>query len=230
MCHGGCGVLVHVKDGKVIKVQGDPASPLNRGSMCPKGLASIEQLYHPDRLKHPLKRAGKRGEGKWERISWEEALNTLASRIADTKAAYGPESIALGQGTGRYYFMSVDLPMPGYRTAERGLMLLSQSRTGIMTYGDLPMCDYGRNSPSCLLVWGHNPSVSGPDGEIQFRVEDCLRRGTRLIVIDPRKTEIAEKADVWLQVRPGTDDSLALSMINVIISEGLTASGKVDRV
>ena len=76
MCHGGCGVLVHVNDGKVIKVQGDPASPLNRGSMCPKGLASIEQLYHPDRLKHPLKRAGKRGEGKWKRISWEEALNT----------------------------------------------------------------------------------------------------------------------------------------------------------
>ena len=226
-CHGGCGVLVHVENGKVVKIQGDPESPLNRGRLCPKGMASIELLYHPDRLKHPLKRAGKRGQGKWERISWEEALNTMASRIADIKAAYGPESIALGQGRGRYYFMSVlrfanALGTPNWCEPGGAQCFFPRVAAGMMTYGDLPICDYyGETNPSCLLVWGHNPTISGPDGEIQFRVKDCLRRGTRLIVIDPRKTEIAEKADLWLQVRPGTDDALALSMINVIISEGL---------
>jgi anaerobic selenocysteine-containing dehydrogenase len=227
MCHGGCGVLVHVKDDRVIKVQGDPESPLNRGKMCPKGLASIEQLYHPDRLKYPMKRAGKRGQGKWKRISWEEALGMIASRIAEIKATYGPESIALGQGTGRYYFMSVlrfanALGTPNWCEPGLAQCFFPRIATGIMTYGDLPICDYyGETNPACVLVWGHNPTVSGADGEIQFRVKDCLRRVTKLIVIDPRKTEIAEKADLWLQVRPGTDDALALSMINVIISEGL---------
>ena len=81
MCHGGCGVLVHVEDGKVIKVKGDPQSPLNKGKMCVKGLSSIEHLYHPNRLKYPLKRKGKRGEGKWARISWDEALSVVTEKI-----------------------------------------------------------------------------------------------------------------------------------------------------
>jgi anaerobic selenocysteine-containing dehydrogenase len=187
----------------------------------------MEQLYHPDRLKYPMMRTGKRGEGKWKRISWEKALDVIATKIQNIKATYGPESIALGQGTGRYYFMSVLRFANAFGTpnwCEPGLAqcFFPRVATGIMTYGDLPVCDYhGETNPACLLVWGHNPTVSGPDGQIQFLVKECLRRGTKLIVIDPRKTEIAEKADLWLQVRPGTDDALALSMINVIISETL---------
>ena len=101
MCHGGCGALVHVKDGTVIKIGGDPDSPLSKGQMCPKGLASIEHLYNPNRLKNPLKRAGARGEGKWERISWDEALDAIALNITTIKDQYGAEAIALGTGTGR---------------------------------------------------------------------------------------------------------------------------------
>ena len=88
-CHGGCGVLVHVEGGKVVKVKGDPESPLNKGKLCPKGAASIENLYHPDRLKYPMKRAGKRGEGKWKRISWDEALDTIAGKINQIKESHG---------------------------------------------------------------------------------------------------------------------------------------------
>ena len=92
----------------------------------------------------------------------------------------------------------------------------------MMTFGDFPVCDYyGDVKPDCVLVWGHNPLNSGPDGELQFHSRSLLQTDTRFIVVDPRRTEIAEKADVWLQLRPGTDDALALSMMNVIILEEL---------
>ena len=84
-CQIGCGMLVHVDNGRVIKVEGDPANPLNEGVLCAKGLASLEHLYHPDRLQHPLKRVGKRGEGRWQQITWDEALDMVASELARAK-------------------------------------------------------------------------------------------------------------------------------------------------
>ena len=85
MCHGSCGVLVHVREGKVVQLEGDPDSPLTRGKLCPKGLASIDHMYHPDRIKYPMKRLGERGEGKWERITWDEAYTILCSKIKDLR-------------------------------------------------------------------------------------------------------------------------------------------------
>ncbi len=81
MCHGVCGVLVHIKDGKVVKVKGDPDCPTSLGYICPKGRASVEYLYHPDRLKYPIQRLGSKGENKWQRISWDEALDTIARKL-----------------------------------------------------------------------------------------------------------------------------------------------------
>ncbi len=100
MCHGVCGVLVHIKDGKVVKVTGDPDCPTSFGYICPKGRASVEYLYHPDRLRYPIKRGGAKGENKWQRISWDEALDTIVQKLNAFKKEYGPESIAMGQGTG----------------------------------------------------------------------------------------------------------------------------------
>jgi thiosulfate reductase / polysulfide reductase chain A len=225
MCHGGCGALVHVKDGKVLKIQGDPESPLNRGKMCPKGLASIEHLYHPDRLKHPLRRVGKRGEGKWERISWDEALETISGKVLEIKAKNGIESVAVGMGTGRYYFMHVvrfanSIGTPNWCEPGTAQCFIPRVLTGLITYGDIMYCDYyGAVNPECVLVWGQNPLVSGPDGETQFMTGRCLARGTKVIVVDPRRTELAERAEIWLQVRPGTDAALALGMMNVMIEE-----------
>jgi len=100
-CHGGCGVLVHVRDGSIVKIEGDPDFPTNHGSMCSKGLAFHQLVYHPDRVTYPLKRAGKKGEGKWQRISWDEALDTIVNKLKQVIRDYGAESIALAQGTSR---------------------------------------------------------------------------------------------------------------------------------
>ena len=151
----------------------------------------------------------------------------IASKIDLLRGEFGPESIAIGQGTGRHYFAQAlrfanALGTPNWCEPGTAQCFIPRIVTGLMTYGDLPICDYyGEVNPACLLVWGHNPVVTEPDGEIQFRVKDCLKRGTKLIVVDPRKTEMAAKADIWLQVRPGTDDALALGLLNVMITEGL---------
>lgn len=233
MCHGGCGCLVVVKGGKVVKVSGDPGSPLNRGKMCVKGRASIRHLYNPARLKYPLKRAGKRGEGKWNRIPWDQAFEEIVKNINEVKEKYGVESIVVGQGTGRHHFHHVvrfanALGTPNWIEPGTAQCFVPRLVTGMMTFGGLPVCDYyGDVNPACLLVWGHNPVISGPDGEILFKVKECLRKGTRLIVVDPRKTEMAKSAELWLQVRPGTDDALALSMLHVIIKEKIYDTGFV---
>jgi len=98
LCLAGCGILVHMKDGKPVKVEGDPDNPINEGALCAKGLASLEYLYHPDRLKHPLKRVGERGEGKWQQITWDEALDTIAADLTKAKEQYGAESVAFIRG------------------------------------------------------------------------------------------------------------------------------------
>ncbi len=98
--HCECGVLVHVEDGRVVKIEGDPAHPMNRGFTCVKAQAYPQLLYHPNRLRYPLRRSGARGEGKWERISWEDALNDIAGKLTEVKDKYGAESIATCYGTG----------------------------------------------------------------------------------------------------------------------------------
>lgn len=224
ICHGGCGVLVHVRDNRVIRIEGDPQSPISRGTLCPKGMASIQLAYHPDRLLYPLKREGARGEGKWERISWDEAYDLLASKMKEVKTRYGAESIVLGYGTGRdneafiYRFANL-LGTPNVVTA--GHMCYGpRVSISIVTCGNLPVCDYEGN-PRCIMVWGNNAVVSNPDEYKGVYLSDALARGARLIVVDPRFTKLADRAELWLQLRPGTDVALALGMLHVIIEERL---------
>jgi anaerobic selenocysteine-containing dehydrogenase len=99
MDHGGCGLLVHVENGRITKVEPDPDSPLNRGTICAKGIAQVERMYHPDRLTVPLKRRGKRGCGEWEPISWDEALDLIVTTIGKVKSRDGAKAICFGQGT-----------------------------------------------------------------------------------------------------------------------------------
>ena len=102
-CHGVCQVLVHMEGDRVVRVAGDPDSPTSRGYLCPKGAAAPEILYHKERLTHPLKRAGNRGENKWERISWDEAISEIADRLDRVRRESGTEYFAVAQGTGRPY-------------------------------------------------------------------------------------------------------------------------------
>jgi anaerobic selenocysteine-containing dehydrogenase len=220
MCHGGCGVLVHVEDGKVVKLEGDPQSPINQGKICPKCQGSIEHMYHPKRILHPMKRIGTRGSGKWEKISWDEAYAIIVDKIQILQAKYGAETIAVGQGTGRYHFQHTirfahAIGTPNWFEPGTAQCFIPRIITSVLTYGDLLVTDYGYTGnqyPACLLVWGKNPVVSGPDGESQFRVKSALKQSPKLIVVDPRETELAKSADIWLPIRPGTDAALALAL------------------
>jgi len=223
-CHGGCGVIAHVKDGKVIKVEGDPESPISHGTLCSKGLSILQLAYHPDRVLYPMKRVGEKGEGKWQRITWDEALDTIAERFKKVIAEYGPESIVVGQGTGRdyeshlYRFANL-LGTPNVLTAGH-MCYVSRVGSTLITCGTLPIADY-EGGPKCIVIWACNPLWTNPDeykGENFWR---AYKKGAKLICIDPRKGFIANKADLWLQIRPGTDAALALGFHYVIIEEEL---------
>jgi anaerobic selenocysteine-containing dehydrogenase len=217
-------VLVYIKDGTIARIEGDPDFPTNHGTLCSKGLAFKQLVYHPDRLKYPLRRAGKKGEGKWERISWDEALDTIVNKLKEVKEEYGAESIVLAQGTSREYesflsrFASL-LGTPNVMGAGH-MCYLSRVAISLVVCGKLPIADYD-GDPQCVMVWGNNVVWTNGDeytGENLMRV---LSEGAKLVVVDPRMTYLAGRADVWLQLRPGTDCALALGMANAIIEEEL---------
>ena len=223
-CHGGCGVFVYLKDGRVTRIAGDPDCPINHGTLCSKGIAAPQLAYHPDRLTYPVRRVGPKGSGRWRRISWDEALDTIAERILAYKDGFGAESIVMGYGTGReneaviYRFANL-LGTPNVLTAGH-FCYGPRIATSILTCGSNPIVDY-ENRPGCILVWGNNLVISNPDCYKGEPFSRSLEAGARLIAVDPRCTRIAARADIWLQLRPGTDTALALGMLNVIVNEGL---------
>jgi anaerobic selenocysteine-containing dehydrogenase len=234
-CHGGCGVLLHVQDGKLVKIEGDRESPLNHGRLCPIGTNTVELVNHPGRLQYPMRRIGPRGSGKWQRITWDEALDEIAERLNAIKSEYGPWSIALGTGTGRHHIRWVSrfghaLGTPNWCEPGFAQCFHPRVNTTILTFGDFPVSDFTSGTPpKCILFWGHNPLNSGPDGETRFNVREALDANPEIIVVDPRETELAKRAKYWLQLRPGTDDALGLAMLNVIITEKLYDADFVQR-
>lgn len=234
-CHGGCGVLLHVQDGALVKVEGDRDSPLNHGRLCPIGTVTAELVNHPGRLKYPMRRIGPRGSGRWERISWDDALDEIAARLETIRREHGPWSIALGTGTGRHHIRWVSrfghaLGTPNWCEPGFAQCFHPRVNTCILTMGDFPVADYtGGTPPGCIMFWGHNPLNSGPDGETRFNVREALDSNPEIVVVDPRETELARRATFWLRLRPGTDDALALAMLNVIIEEELYDADFVER-
>ncbi|MFX1501688.1 MAG: molybdopterin-dependent oxidoreductase [Promethearchaeota archaeon] len=219
-CHGGCGVIAHVKNDRVIKVEGDPESPISCGSMCSKGLAITQLAYHPDRILYPMKKNGR----DWQRISWEEALDTITEKFNDIITKFGPEAIIIGQGTGRDYESHFSrfgnlLGTPNMLTAGH-MCYLSRVGASLTTCGRHPVCDYV-NNPKCIIIWGCNPLWTNPDEYKGISFWWAYEKGAKLIVIDPRKGFLAKKADQWLQIRPGTDAALALGFFRAIIEEEL---------
>jgi len=227
-CHGGCGVLVTVEDGVITHIEGNPETP-TQGTMCSKGLSSIQHINNPYRLKYPLKRIGKKGEGKWQRLSWDEALDTVAEKIKESIEKYGPASIAVSQGTGRgcnrythrlaRSIGTANTITPGYVCHSPRLLIY-----GLVTgYGRL-YCDYhswGGEFPKTQIVLAKQLEISSADGEMAYYFLNSLDHTKNLIVVDPRATAMTSRAALWLQVRPGTDAALLLGMMNVIINEGL---------
>ena len=245
--HGGCGAEIYVKDGKVICVEGDNKHPFNQGRLCPKGLAIPQYMYHPDRVTTPLKRVGERGEGKWEPISWEEAYGTIETRLKDIRDKHGAESVIFCQGTGRdiggpitflmYAYGSpnwVQVGLAGHAcyTPRLGAMFATQGSYCVLDASQFLEERYESKEwepPKYIIIWAQNPIAGCHDGFFGHWIIDCMKRGSRLIVIDPRSTWFSSRADVHLQNRPGTDGAIALGMLNVIINEGIYDKDFVEK-
>lgn len=230
LCGIGCGILVHIRNGIVTKVEGDIDNPLNKGALCARGSASLEYLYHPDRLKHPLKRTGERGGGKWHRISWDEALDEVTTQLIKARDNYGAESVAFVVGMAKglqdsYVSRFANVFGTPNVVWQGHVCFVSRMLASKMTYGFYAIPDYDF-PPACIVVWGKN--MANTLHHAHQRVMQAIGKGTKLIVIDPRKIDLAEKADLWLQPRPGSDLALVLAMINVIISENLYDRDFVD--
>lgn len=241
-CHcQGCGVIFTVKDGKVIKVEGDPDHPVMNGRLCVRCLAQIEFLYSEDRITHPMKRDPKdRGKDKWQRITWDEATDLIVDEVKHVTEKWGPEYISVYQGTGREVTMyAASLAYGALGTPNHASTLAAESCYGprfcvanfIMGSG-YPEIDYAANwpdrydhpgykVPEVIVIWGKNPINSNPDGMFGHAVVDLMKLGSKIITIDPRLTWTGARAEYHLQLRPGTDAALGLSLIHVIIEEGL---------
>ncbi len=231
ICNQGCDATVHVKNGEVVLVEGDRSSAVTRGTLCAKGLASRDILYHPDRLLCPMKRAGVRGEGRWERITWDEALDTIADRLRSIEREFGEEGIVLATGTNRgwvRYFMRFTNAY-GKQWIGPGIAQCFYPRiTGeMLVLGANAMENPHYDGTRCMIIWGCNPTNTWPAKAVHMMEARAL--GATMIVIDPLFSEAASKADLWLSLRPGTDAALALGMLNVIITEGLYDKAFVEK-
>lgn len=226
LCHLNCGVLATKENGRIVKIEGDPDCPHNAGFVC----ARLEQdrwkdfEYNPNRLKRPLKRIGGRGEGKWEEISWDQAFDEMAERLAKLRDEFGAETLCFVEGTYRtqsnmHYKFTNLFGTPN--TGGNGTVCYSSDMwLEPCTYGGFCSDKSDWKRADLIVLWGRNPAVS-EQLNWEWTVTNMRERGAKLLVIDPRYCEAAQEADLFLQIRPGTDSALALGMINVIIEEDL---------
>ncbi len=220
----GCGINCYVKDGRLVRVEGMKESPINRGKLCPKAFASPQWLYSPRRLEHPLVRTGARGEGKFARVSWDEALDIIAAKLNEQKKKYGPESLAVLSPQRRNYSdllyrFLIAHGSPNY--GHSGLCFVQRAFSFSYTLGAAPMPLPDFSNANLIIIWGANPVYAGtPMGNLQ-KILDARDKGARLVAIKPEMQPDAALADTWLPIRPGTDSALALAMLNVITGEKL---------
>ncbi len=247
-CHDNCGVLLYVKDGKLDRIEGDPENPFNQGRLCPRCLAAKEMIYHPDRLLYPMKRAKtERGLDTFERVSWDEAFDLITREMKAVIEKYGAKAIHVTQGTGRdingygpaaaQFFGTPNYGM-GFNSGEG--CYAPRMFSASLKAGNMFVCDFSQfhidryenpewRPPEYILIWGNNCVVSNSDGLLGHWVVECMKRGSKLIVFDPKLTWLAGRADVWLQLRSGTDTAMALAIANVIIDKGLTDADFIDK-
>ncbi len=221
----GCGIDCYVEDGRLLRVEGMKEAPLNKGTLCAKAYGSAQWLYSPQRLTHPLRRVGKKGEGKFERISWDEALDTVAEKLTEQKEKHGARSLAMLSPQARsykeymqrflYYHGSPNYGHSGICFIQRAFgMAYTLGRFDFHVTPDFEHADV-------IVVWGANPVNAFTAMGLLRRLVAARERGAKLIVIKPEMQADAAKADVWLPVRPGTDGALALAMLHVIVTEEL---------
>lgn len=221
-CSTNCGALATVKDGRVVKYGPNPDAPQSAGAFCIKGIRGAPGLVDGEnRLLHPMRRTGRRGEGQWARISWDEALDEMADRLAEVRLKYGAPAIVAAT-SGAFFSRSVvtalmmrSIGSPNWMINQDlcgGCRGVSAKITGLdITRGE----DIANTR--CALVVGRNSMMADPVEWMALKA--AKKRGAHIIVIDPKLTPVAKVADLWLAPKIGTDAALALAMINVLISE-----------
>jgi anaerobic selenocysteine-containing dehydrogenase len=224
-CPDTCALLVTVEDGVATEVKGDPDHPTTQGVLCTKVSRYVERTYHPDRILHPLRRVGKKGEGKFERISWDEALDEIATRLKSI-AARDPQGILpysycgtmgliQGESMSSRFFNKL-----GASQLERTICATAGATGYKYTIGGSIGTDIEHFQDSKLiLIWGGNPIASNL--HFWMRAQEAKRRGAKLIAIDPYRSLTAEKCHQHIALLPGTDAALALGMMHVLIAEDL---------
>lgn len=224
MCFWRCGILAKVSDGSVVRVEGNPDHPRSQGRLCARGISGWRQLEDPDRLRHPLLRVGKRGEGRWKRISWKRALDLWAEKTQETIGKNGPGSIGLFSHGLSSRFINGFMRHLGNlnRTAPSFGQCRGPRDVGFqLTFGEGPGSparhDMARSRMVVLL--GSHIGENVQTAQVA-ELAEALGRGARLVVVDPRLSVAASKAHRWMSIRPGTDTALLLAWIHVLLKEG----------
>lgn len=230
LCPGGCGLRVRTIGTRAVKIQGNPLHPVNHGGLCPRGLAGLQVLYHPDRLRSPLKNMGTRKDPRWEKISWEEAIATVAGRLRELRERRQARAVVFADGRAsslqrrlfqrflRAYGSPNYLHAPSGLDATQTALYLQQGVPEGVAY-DLERTRYLLSfGVNFLEGWGAPAHVMRAFGN--WRDPSAGRR-TKFVQIEPRFSVTAGRADEWVPLRPGTEAALALGIASVLITEGL---------
>ena len=237
-CGGSCLLRVHVKDGIITRIETDDGEePQIRA--CMKGRAQRQRVYAPDRITHPLKRVGERGEGRFERITWDEALESVAGNIRRIRDTYGPASILFLASAGD--ICSINMGMPIYRClCMAGGCSLTWAIWSFWGAISAEHATFGRTqrqntrddilNSKYIILWGLNPSNSVHDNNFCLYLAQARDAGIKIVAIDPRYTDtIANFADEWISIIPGTDAAMLIAMAYVIITENLQDQQFLDK-
>ena len=226
MCFWRCPIVAKVKNGKVVKIEGNPKSPSNGHRVCARGNSGIQLLYDPDRMKYPMKRVGARGEGKWARISWDEALDEIAHNIKEVKKKYGPHALAyFDHGASAEFYREIFKALgtenfsnePAFFQCVGPAILAYLTTYGYQVVGSERV---DMSNAKAMVLFGSHIGENIHVSDVREYMTG-LQGGAKLVVVDPRFSAPAGKADLWLPIRPGTDTALLLAWINYVIQNGL---------
>lgn len=238
-CISNCAVKVTVRNGRVVRIEGDPIDPMSKGRICAKGAVGIQALYHPNRLKYPMGLVGERGSNQWERITWKEAIDTIADKLMEVYEQDPMTLVVSCGGGGNPQFWSLSRFLQSFDggnffepSCAQCFLPRNHAQPVVNGQTDNSIADsnayeiyysenqYGNNGCKTLVLWGTDPSQSCPASGGRA-VANLRANGTKTVVVDPRFTPDAAKADVWLPVRPGTDVALELTWIKYILDNEL---------
>jgi anaerobic selenocysteine-containing dehydrogenase len=232
-CPDACSLEVSVEGGRVVRLDGDHRNPETQGFICGKVRRFHERVYGPDRLLYPGFREGRKGEGRFRRATWDEALGRIAAKIEEVRSRYGGEAIlpfCYGGSNGLLTQDATDARLfhrLGASRLARTVCAATAGRACSGLYGSMPGVGYQDYVLARLIViWGANPSTAGV--HLVPYVLEARRRGAKLVVVDPRRTPLAKQADLHLAVRPGTDLPLALAVIRWLFEEGRADLGFLE--